>query len=502
MTATRVPPIGRPVSTLLTVALALGIAGAGCGDPKVMGGAGAAGGSGINPGRAGSGGSSGSGTGGSSSNGGGGFTLPDAGSTAATDAVVSMPGAGMNNQCAAEAYDGKIVPLDLFFLVDISGSMGDMAGNRTKWVTVRDSLAAFLKDGRSAGLGVGLQFFPPPAKRCTSGSDCGFLSICEQRAVCAAPDMVSQSARTCNTGSATACFGTAPCTVVGQCARTGIYCGNMGQPCAGGMADDMCLPRPRICTDNPPNLCDVAGYSAPAVAFADLPANEPKLTTALMDIVPNGSTPTAPAVEGALNHLRMRAMADANRKPVLVLATDGLPQSCNPGNTIPAAAGHLSAAFMPPAGGASIPTYVIGVFAPTELVQAQMALTQLATAGGTGMPFVLTAGQDLGQRFIDTLNAIRGRALGCEFMIPTPKMGAIDYKKVNVRYNGPAGAEDLIYVGSADKCDPNRGGWYYDTDPTTTKPTRVRLCEATCNKVKNEQTARVELLFGCITKVD
>ena len=126
----------------------------------------------------------------------------------------------------------------------------------------------------------------------------------------------------------------------------------------------------------------------------------------------------------------------------------------------------------------------------------------LATAGGTGMPFVLTAGQDLGQRFIDALNAIRGRALGCEFQIPNPSMGVIDYKKVNVRYNGAAGPEDLIYVESADKCDPTRGGWYYDVNPANGKPSRVRLCEATCNKVKGQTNARVELLFGCVTKVD
>ncbi len=145
---------------------------------------------------------------------------------------------------------------------------------------------------------------------------------------------------------------------------------------------------------------------------------------------------------------------------------------------------------------------MIGVFAATQLSQATLALNQLATAGGTGMPFVLTAGQDLGQRFIDALNAIRGKALGCEFSIPQPKMGVIDYKKVNVRVNIAAGSEDLVYVGSADKCDPNRGGWYYDSDPTMTQPSRVRLCEATCNKVKGQTNARVELLFGCVTKVD
>ena len=501
------------VSLAATAALAASLAG-GCGDPKVSGG-----GQGPDVTRptGGGGGSSGQGQGGSgvgvpTGGASGGFTLPDASSnTGGPDGGVSMPGPGMGNQCAAEAFDGKIVPLDLFFMVDISGSMGDMAGNKTKWVTVRDALITFLKDKQSEGLGVGLHFFPPPAKKCASNMDCGggFNSECEQRGVCAAPAQISQTRATCNAAEEMTCFSVIgpnglPCTPVGQCAKTGVYCANMGMPCAGGIADDMCLARPRICTANAINLCNVGFYSTPTVVFADLPGNESKLTTALMDVVPNGSTPTKPAVEGAMTFLRMRAMADRNRKPVLVLATDGLPQGCNePGNpnSIDAAAAQLTLASMP--GPDAVNSYVIGVFTANELAQATLALNQLATAGGTGMPFVLTAGQDLGQRFIDALNAIRGKALGCEFQIPNPSMGVIDYKKVNVRFNGAAGAEDLVYVGSADKCDPNRGGWYYDVDPASgMKPSRVRLCEATCNKVKGNTTARVELLFGCVTKVD
>jgi hypothetical protein len=500
------------ISGTLAVCLLAGTVvtlGLGCGQPNVSGG------NGVNPARPGAGGSSGGSTGGQggdpggsgsggSGNVGGGIVLPDAGVGGNADMAVAGP-----NQCAAEAHDGKIVPLDLFFMVDISGSMGDLAGGKTKWVAVREALIAFLKDGRSAGLGVGMHFFPPPAKRCMAATDCtgGFTDECEQRGICGVNGAIMQTGTDCNAATEMTCFGVpAPngltCTAVGQCAKTGLYCKGMGTPCPGGMPDDTCLPRPRICTANPIELCNATFYSNPTVTFADLPGNEPKMTAALMDVVPNGSTPTTAAVDGALRHLQMKAMADATRKPVLVLATDGLPQGCAPANSVGAAAGFLSQGFMPPMGARSIPTYVIGVFAQTELARANPALMQLATAGGTGMPFVLTAGQDLGQRFIEALNQIRGQALGCEFMIPPPKMGAIDFKKVNVRWTGPAGSEDLIYVGSADKCDPARGGWYYDVDPATGTPTRVRLCDATCMKVKGATDAQVELLFGCVTKVD
>lgn len=493
---------------------AVAIAAMGCNPPQVSGSNSGNNGSG-NGGSPGSvGGLGGSGPMGGGGNGGplpgGGISLPDASEPPAPDAVGAPPG---NNQCAGEAHDGKMVPLDLFFMVDISGSMGDLAGDKTKWVAVRDALVAFFKDARSAGLGVALHFFPPPAKRCNAAADCtgGFNNECEQRGLCTVGGMINQTAETCNAAEETTCFGIIGsnglrCTPVGQCSKTGLYCPTVGMPCPGGMAGDMCQARPKICIANSVNLCSPTFYSTPSVGFADLPGNEPKLTAALMEVVPNASTPTTAAVDGAIRHLRMRAMSDATRKPVLVLATDGLPQGCGgiavPGNTIEAASAHLAAGFMGQMGAASIPTYVIGVFGQSELARANPALMQLATAGGTMTPFVLTAGQDLGQRFIDTLNQIRGQALGCEFMIPPPKMGVIDYRKVNVRMTGAAGTEDLLYVGSADKCDPVRGGWHYDIEPATGTPTRVRLCEASCKKVKGETTARVELLFGCVTRID
>ena len=455
-----------------------------------------------------SGNAGGAGTRGSDGNGNGsGITLPDGSAPPAADAVGVASDA---DQCAAEAHDGKMVPLDLFFMVDISGSMGDLAGDRTKWSSVRDALVAFFKDARSAGLGVGLHVFPPPAQRCNARADCtdGFNDECEQRGLCTAGTTINQSADTCNAAEEMTCFGIPGpaglrCTPVGQCAKSGLYCAAVGMPCPGGLAGDTCQARPKICIANPNNLCNAAFYAAPTVAFAELPGNAPKLTAALMDVIPNGSTPTTAAVDGAIRHLRMRATADATRRPVLVLATDGLPQGCMPANSIDAAAGHLAAGFMGQMGAGSIPTYVIGVFAQTELVRANPALMQLSTAGGTGMPFVLTAGQDLGQRFIDTLNQIRGQALGCEFTIAAPKLGgAIDHRKVNVRWTGAAGSESLGYVDGADKCDPNRGGWHYDVNPSAGTPTRVRLCEASCKKVKAEPTARVELLFGCVTTID
>jgi hypothetical protein len=132
---------------------------------------------------------------------------------------------------------------------------------------------------------------------------------------------------------------------------------------------------------------------------------------------------------------------------------------------------------------------------------ARPLLEQVATAGGTGAPFVLTAADDLGQRFQDALDKIRGSALPCEFVIPPSNSGTIDFGKVNVRFKGAAAEEDIPYVASLDRCDPVRGGWYYDRAPAMAAPTRVLVCPASCNRYKADPDASVSLVFGCKTKV-
>ena len=207
--------------------------------------------------------------------------------------------------------------------------------------------------------------------------------------------------------------------------------------------------------------------------------------------------PMGPAARGVLTHLRARQMANPGRKVALILVSDGLPGACTR-NDIPSIAMDLQAAFM---GTPSIPTYVIGVFSQAELMRSQPQLDQLAMGGGTMTAFVLTATDDLNMRLLDALNQIRGAALACEYRIPAPQAGgSIDYGKVNVRYTGAAGPQNIPYVERMDRCDPMRGGWYYDTNPAMGKPARVMICPASCSQFKTDKSAQVELVFGCATQ--
>jgi len=425
------------------------------------------------------------------------FTVkfPDGG--APDGAGDGAPGKG-EESCAGELRESRLVPVDLLFLLDTSGSMEERAGDKSKWRSVRDAMESFIRDPQSAGLNVGLETFPDQLKPCQSDGACGGGGeYCGRKGACAPPGEVANVEPACY-GPSPVCIDGAPCTPFGLCALTGLRCANMGQNCPGGLAGNTCVARPRFCTDLMRGVtCPATLYQTPMVPIGELPGARPALEEALATIVPEGGTPTTPAVQGALAHLRARATADSTRRQLLVLATDGMPSMCAP-NTVDTAAAALAAART---ANPSIPTYVIGVFSPAQLMRAQPALDQLATAGGTSTPFVLMTGADLTQRFIDAVNQIRVAAAGCEFTIPRPGTGAIDYEKVNVRVTTAAGNEDLVYVGSADRCDATRGGWYYDVDPKAGTPTRVLICEANCRKVKITVGLSVNLRYGCKTIV-
>jgi hypothetical protein len=208
-----------------------------------------------------------------------------------------------------------------------------------------------------------------------------------------------------------------------------------------------------------------------------------------------------PAVEGALGHLGEHLAARPGRSGALVLATDGLPLGCGPADDIGSIGARLSAAA---AARPAVPTYVIGVL-PTgqpDTADARAGLAQLARAGGTGMPFLVSPAADLTQAFLAALDQIRGRALPCEFTIPRDRVAQLDFGKVNLRFLGSAGQEDVPYVGRPERCDPTRGGWYYDVEPAAgVSPSRVITCDATCRKLKADPRGRIDLRFGCKTVV-
>ncbi len=334
--------------------------------------------------------------------------------------------------CAAEAYSGKSVPLDMQIMLDKSASM-QLDG---KWDAVVAALQQFVQSPSADGIGVGLQYFPvapslPVPNGCNTDADCGFYG---------------------------------PCTTI-------PFFGNSFDGASTNVS------------------CDPLDYHFAQVEIQTLPGVAPTLLSSLDAAEPDGnSTPTRPALQGALWYTTDRAIANPTHLVVTVLATDGEPVSCQ-GNDI---AGITELAAGAAAGNPSIKTFVIGVGA--ELTN----LNEIAAAGGTEQAYLVDTSQDVTDQFLEALNVIRSAAR-CEFQIPTPTTGVPNYGMVNVAV-GPEGAEPTTVDGvdQAAACDSVQGGWYYDNPD---QPSRIILCDATCEQVKDGELS-VTVLLGCRTQVN
>jgi hypothetical protein len=428
---------------------------------------------------------------------------------AVADAGAAPTGPGQT--CAEEIQKAEQVPVDLLLTVDASSSMGGtaMPGAPSKYELVRQALLAFVRDPGSAGLGVGMQFFPQPGNgsSCQVNADCGFPFLaptpapCQPVRACAGSAGAGGFLRLCGARGA-GCAGGQACVPLGRCSVSLLDCTAVGEACPGGVANDRCEGLGSACetTSGETDYCSPGAYEQLAVPIASLPMPGAEIAARQLTLRgPGGSTPMRPAVEGALNHLRKHLQARMGRRGVFVLATDGVPSpNCGASNTVAGTAEVIAAART---GTPSIPTYVVGIAIASD--RERMDLQNLATAGGTGQ-LITTGGpmDNLSQQFLETLKAIRGQALPCEFTIPPPKAGgAIDFGKVNVQRKGGNGDEEILYAGSMARCDPMKGGWYYDVDPATgTRPTRIIACPATCDRFKADAKATVEIRFGCATR--
>jgi len=239
--------------------------------------------------------------------------------------------------------------------------------------------------------------------------------------------------------------------------------------------------------------CRVELYGVPDVPMQVLPGVAPAFTSAVDAQRMFGGTPLVQVMAGMLDYLRGWASAHHGRKPVIVLATDGIPdETCaaadiDPPNSLENAVALAKSAYT---GKPSIPVFVIGVGA--ELT----ALNGIAKAGGTNAAAVLATGDNVTAKFLAALDDIRTSALSCDYEIPAPSTGEIDFNAVNVTFqNDSLPAETFFYVDSADGCSASADqSWYYD-DPK--QPSHVVLCPKTCERVSAASAAKVSITFGC-----
>ncbi|XXX72940.1 VWA domain-containing protein [Sorangium sp. So ce134] len=440
----------------------------------------------------------GSGTG-SATGSGTGYGTDEPGGTNAGSSTGTGEGAGGDASCAGESSTAELVPLDLYIMLDASGSMDEpLSRDFTKWDAVTDALEAFFIDPQSAGLGVGLQYFPLPDDdvplSCTSNDQCGDNGPCVLR-VC--HDAFSTRLEVCVTDAD--CSEGDTCVNLGICSRSGDLCADVGDTCIdpAGNRGGTCQRVTRSeCAS--PDSCVIEDYATPAVPITPLDATSAEeLIRAIARKDPVGGTPTAGALSGALAQARAHAEQNPTHRVVAVLATDGMPTECSPQDAdglAELAAGALS-------GTPSISTFVIGVFDGND-DGAQATMDRIAEGGGTSAFFIDTS-SDVTQAFLDALSAIRGTSLACEYQVPAPSSGqTLDYGTLNVQHTPTDGntPTTIFYVADEASCDAAAGGWYYDVDPATGgTPTKIVMCPATCTRF--QEGGQVQLRVGCKTEI-
>ena len=428
------------------------------------------------------------------------------GGTGTSDGTGGTDGVGLPDACAADVTTAKPIPLDIYMMLDTSSSMLDAtSATISKWDAVKSALEAFLQDDASAGLGVGLQYFPlekPNAPTsCSSDAECGdsgpcFLNFCYNFFPIGGFH-ACQTAKDCFSTIDNVDYG--PCSPIAFCSNNDkLVCASPGKSCTTKGAGT-CTALPESVCENTES-CQVEMYAAPAAAIATLPGAAAGLVASIETKTPLGNTPTAPALSGAIQQASTWAKAHPDHRVVTVLATDGLPTQCMPTDIDAVAAIAKAGVTATP----SISTFVIGVFGPTDVAQgASTNLTQIAKQGGTNQAFIVDTTQDVTKQFRNALDTIRGARLACQFEVPQPSAAeTLDYGRVNVQFTDGAQKSVVYYVADATDCDPTSGGWYYDVDPSTDTPTQIIACPSSCTKFQSAASgSSVGIALGCTTIV-
>jgi hypothetical protein len=235
-----------------------------------------------------------------------------------------------------------------------------------------------------------------------------------------------------------------------------------------------------------PQSC-TADYKTPEVEIGLLPGNAKAVAGAILKHQPTAFTPTAPALQGAINHMKEWSPNHPGRAPVVVLVTNGFPTECDPQDIIDIASIAQNALNTVP----SVRTFVVGF----NLGPGGSNLDALAEAGGTGKPFLIDEG-DIGAQFVDAMLSISNATRQCMFDVPTPPTGTtLDAGTLGVTYTPSAtGVEAQVpKLNGLGDCDLNMGtGWFFDSP---TAPSKILLCPGTCAKLA---AGVAKVVTGCL----
>lgn len=352
--------------------------------------------------------------------------------------------------CSVFTGSSELAALDVFFMLDTSGSMALPTPNGVpKLRTVGSALTTFFLARESAGIGVALDYFPAlqsfVSERCT----------------------VAEGNDACGTnGACTSLSSDAPCT------------------------DDECW-----CSNR--EGCNSVAYETPSFPIAQLPAAQEALFENFnAEARPGGSTPTLPALTGVLELATSWLEDNPDHEAIVVLATDGIPTSCR-GDSLGTAEDVTRIADVAARGvDRGVRTFVVGVFSEEEAEESQTSLDLIAAAGGSDAAYIATL-EDASANFLDALNQIRLTAKACELSIGIDD--SFDPSAVWVRLEPEANQELWVErVADVSACG-EAGGFYFDPPPNPgDRQLQLTLCQETCTVLGASPNRRAEVFTDCI----
>ncbi len=235
------------------------------------------------------------------------------------------------------------------------------------------------------------------------------------------------------------------------------------------------------------------------------------LANGLVSAAPAGGTPTHDAYDYALNNNGLIDPEQPGHRYV-VLITDGQPtiaQFCEgTGQPSYPVDYHPIVAEITTANSLGVKTFVIGSpgseknDATNEDVRSW--LSEAARTGGTsdtpdcsdtGAPnychFDMSIVPDFAAGFSSALTSIAAQVATCSYSVPLPPAGqTLDLDKINVILTTAAQEYYLMLRAGSSDCTE---GWYLDGD------NNVVLCSDTCQQIRTDNPASLDLLFGCAT---
>jgi hypothetical protein len=266
-------------------------------------------------------------------------------------------------------------------------------------------------------------------------------------------------------------------------------------------------------TERPVNACVRVDAMVPIGVLGNAnSAQRRNLQSSLDDADVNSYTPTHDAYSYALENSLVPYQAQANK--FMLLITDGAPtmsRGCIGGDMGRMGGGGVMDAPTAPivdeiagAFGQGIRTFLIGSPGSEESSDGngdmRPWLSQAAQQGGTakagcqvdGPSFChldMTQEPDFAQALVDGLAAVVGQIIDtCTFAVPpAPDGQTVDPGLTTLIVQSSSGAT-LILPDDTGDCTE---GWNFNAAG------QVELCPTTCNRVKGDASATVQLMFGC-----